>query len=84
MGASGGSLGIARAQTHLRQILVTLDMPTLSHPERIISNAEQDLSRDGKLTKESTRCFIQELLAALVSLVETHRAAAGVGVKEAA
>ena len=84
MGASGGSLGIARAQTNLRQILETLDMPTLSHPERIISNAEQDLSRDGKLTNESTRCFILELLAALVSLVETHRAAAGVGVKEAA
>src|ERR1700752_872348 len=39
MGASLGALGTARAQHHLRQILVTLNMFAINQPEVMIGNA---------------------------------------------
>ena len=69
MGASTGSLGTARAQYHLRQILVTLDMPVVNQPEVMIGNAAQHFDQDGRLTDEATRQDIQKLLAALARLV---------------
>ena len=71
MGASTGSLGTARAQYHLRQILVTLDMPTVNQPEVMIGNAAQRFDPDGRLTDEPTRRFIQKLLGALVQLAKS-------------
>jgi chromate reductase len=68
MGASPGSLGTARAQYHLRQILVAFDMPVVSQPEVMIGQAAQRFDRDGNLTDESTRKHIQDLLVALVKL----------------
>ncbi len=68
MGASTGNLGSARAQYHLRQILVTLEMPTVNQPEVMICNAAQGFEPDGRLTDAPTRENIQALLAALVRL----------------
>jgi chromate reductase len=73
MGASTGSLGTARAQYHLRQILVTLDMPVVNQPEVMIGNAAQRFDQNGRLTDEPTRQFIQKLLGALVQLVKISR-----------
>lgn len=70
MGASVGSLGTARAQYHLRQILVTLNMPTVNQPEVMIGNAAQRFDQAGWLTDEPTRQLIQKLLVALVQLVK--------------
>src|ERR1700720_4818425 len=39
MGASGGPQGTSRAQYHLRQILVTLNLFTLNQPEVMIADA---------------------------------------------
>jgi len=69
MGASVGNLGTARAQYHLRQILVTLDMPVVNQPEVMIGNAAQRFDQDGRLSDEPTRKIIQKLLLALVQLV---------------
>ncbi len=55
MGASPGNLGTARAQYHLRQILVAFNMLVVSQPEVMIGQARQRFDRDGKLTDESTR-----------------------------
>jgi len=74
MGASTGSPGTARAQYHLRQILVTLDMPTVNQPEVMIGNAAQRFCPDGRLTDESTRQSIQTLLEALVQLARSNPA----------
>jgi len=74
MGASTGSLGTARAQYHLRQILVTLDMPTVNQPEVMIGNAAQRFDADGRLTDEPARQFIQKLLGALVQLAKSSPA----------
>ncbi|MDP3030581.1 MAG: NAD(P)H-dependent oxidoreductase [Rhodocyclaceae bacterium] len=73
MGASAGSLGTARAQYHLRQILVALNMPVVNQPEVMIGNAAQRVGLDGKLTDETTRKFIRELLVALVKLATISR-----------
>ncbi|UCV05152.1 NADPH-dependent FMN reductase [Dechloromonas denitrificans] len=74
MGVSIGSLGTARAQYHLRQILVALNMPTVNQPEVMIGNAERRFTEDGKLTDEPTRKQIQKLLLALTALVKSGRA----------
>jgi len=68
MGASIGALGTARAQYHLRQILVALDIPVVNRPEVMISNAAQCFDAGGKLIHEPTRKLIQKLLAALAEL----------------
>jgi chromate reductase len=74
MGASPGSLGTARAQYHLRQILVAFDMPVVSQPEVMIGNAAQRFDPDGRLTDAPTREHIQKLLAALVRLARINSA----------
>ena len=68
MGASVGSFGTARAQYHLRQILVALNMPVVNQPEVMISNAAKVLNQNEKLIDEPTRQFIQKLLGALLQL----------------
>lgn len=65
MGASPGSLGSARAQYHLRQCFVTLDMYQLNKPEVLIGGAPHKFDAAGNLTDEQTRKSIQDLLAAL-------------------
>ena len=70
MGASAGGFGTARAQYHLRQILVALNMPVVNQPEVMIGNAAQRFEQDGKLSDEPTRQFIQKLLGALVQLAK--------------
>ena len=66
MGASIGATGTARAQYHLRQVLVFLNMPTLNRPEVMISNAPHGFDEHGALTDESTKEHIRKLLHALV------------------
>jgi len=73
MGASIGALGTSRAQYHLRQILVTLDMPVVNRPEVMISNAAQCFDAGGKLIHEPTRKLIQQLLKALAKLANEAR-----------
>lgn len=74
MGASIGNLGTARAQYHLRQVLVTLNMPVVNQPEVMIGNAALRFDDDGKLSDEPTRQHIQKLLHALVQLAKLNQA----------
>jgi chromate reductase len=66
MGASVGALGTARAQYHLRQVMVFLDMFAVNQPEVMIANASQRFDSEGNLTDEATREFIRRLLQSLV------------------
>jgi chromate reductase, NAD(P)H dehydrogenase (quinone) len=54
MGASPGTLGTARAQYHLRQILLFLNMFPINQPEVMIANAAARFDKDGNLTDETT------------------------------
>jgi chromate reductase, NAD(P)H dehydrogenase (quinone) len=67
MGASVGALGTARAQYHLRQVMVFLNMFPVNQPEVMIGNASQRFDADGNLTDEKTREFIGKLLQSLVA-----------------
>lgn len=73
MGASPGNLGTARAQYHLRQILVALNMPVLNRPEVMIANAAQRFDEGGELNDAPTRERIRKLVAALVSFARQLR-----------
>jgi chromate reductase len=66
MGASMGVLGSARAQYHLRQVFVFLNVHPLNQPEVLIANAAQKFDADGNLTDAKTKEMITRLLIALV------------------
>ncbi len=66
MGASVGTLGTARAQYHLRQSFVFLNMYPVNQPEVMISNAAKRFDAEGNLTDETARKLIQQLLERLV------------------
>jgi chromate reductase len=66
MGASIGMLGTARAQYHLRQSLVFLNMHPLNQPEVMVPLAHEKIDQNGRLTDQKTREKIKELLEALI------------------
>jgi len=68
MGASPGMFGTARAQYHLRQCFVFLDMYTLNKPEVMVALAGQRCDADGNLTDEKSRQVVASLVAALAAL----------------
>jgi chromate reductase, NAD(P)H dehydrogenase (quinone) len=66
MGASPGMMGTARAQYHLRQVFVFLNMLPLNRPEVMIAQADDRFDGQGNLTDENTRKHIRKLVEALV------------------
>ena len=67
MSASAGMLGGARAQYHLRQVLVSLNMHAVNRPEVIVAFVEEKIDEKGNLTDEKTRKIIRQLLENLVA-----------------
>jgi len=67
MGASIGAIGTARAQYHLRQMMVFLNMFPINRPEVMISNCPKGFDEQGNLTDEKTRDLIRQLLENLVN-----------------
>jgi len=67
MGASIGGIATARAQYHLRQMMVFLNMFPVNQPEVMIGNAGEKFDEQGNLTDEATREFIRQLLVNLVA-----------------
>ena len=70
MGASIGTLGTARAQYHLRQVFVALDVHVINQPEVMVANAAEKFDAAGVLTDGATRTQIRELLECLVGWTE--------------
>ncbi len=67
MGASVGKFGTARAQYHLRQVFVFLNVLPVNQPEVMIGNVPEHFDADGNLVNEETKKLIRQLLANLVS-----------------
>jgi len=67
MSASTGMFGGARAQYHLRQSFVYLNMHPVNKPEVMLPLAAQNVNAEGKLTNEQTRTVIRQLIDALVA-----------------
>jgi chromate reductase len=70
MSASTGMLGGARAQYHLRQTFVFLNAHPLNRPEVIIPYASEKIDGKGRVTDETARRKIEELLEALIAWTE--------------
>ena len=66
MGASVGTIGTARAQYHLRQMMVFLNMFPVNQPEVMIGNAAERFDAEGNLTHDATKDIIRKLLQNLV------------------
>jgi chromate reductase len=60
--ASIGMLGGARAQYHLRQIFVFLNMYPINRPEVIVPFAQDKFDANGKLLDDNTKKFLEQLL----------------------
>lgn len=67
MGASTGIMGSVRAQSHLRDIFVYLNMHPVNLPQVLIGNAAEKFDTQGNLTDEHSRQKISELLTALIN-----------------
>ena len=65
MGASVGTIGTARAQYHLRQVFVFLNMFPINQPEVMISNAGERFDAQGNLKDETTKKLMRQLLQSL-------------------
>ena len=67
MSASTGRFGGARAQYHLRQSFIFLNMHPVNRPEVMLSDAIHNVDANGNVTNEQTRQLIRQLLEALAA-----------------
>jgi chromate reductase, NAD(P)H dehydrogenase (quinone) len=82
MGASTGMLGTARAQYHLRQTFVFLNMHPINRPEVFVSYAQEKFDENGKLKDEKTQQQIAKQLENLVSWTMKLRKESGDSAKK--
>jgi chromate reductase, NAD(P)H dehydrogenase (quinone) len=75
MGASPSQIGTARAQHYLRQILGHVHARVLPPPELLLARAHERFDKDLKLTDESTRKVLRELLVRFSHWIERERRA---------
>jgi chromate reductase len=68
IGASLGVFGAVRAQYHLRQTFVNLNILTVNQPEVMIGSAHERFDEEGNLNDETTKKLIRELLQNLINL----------------
>src|SRR5205823_4895619 len=62
VGASGGMGGTMRAQYHLRQMAVFLDMHVMNKPEVFVRTAGEKIDASGVLTDAATKKVLKEHL----------------------
>ena len=73
-GVSGGAAGTARAQAHLRGVLVGLDAYAVNQPQVMIGAGHTKFDADGKFVDQAGRDFIKQHLEALVKLAKQLKA----------
>jgi chromate reductase len=73
--ASQGALGGARAQYHLRQMMVFLEAPVFNRPEIMIAAAKGKFDEAaGQISDEPTRGLIKQQLAAFAQFIRQSKA----------
>lgn len=70
MSASGGPMGGARMQYHMRQIMVFLNARVFNTPEVFVSTVQTKVSDKGELNDEATKDIIRKQLSAFQLFVE--------------
>ncbi len=71
--ASGGPVGGARMQYHLRTSMVSVEALVLNKPEIFVGTAKTKFDEGLTLTDENTVKFVKQQLAAFVTLIRTVR-----------
>jgi chromate reductase len=72
MTLSPGAIGGFGANHHLRQSLVSLNVPTMQQPEAYIGNAGSIFDENGNLANDSVREFAAKFIRAFAAWVETN------------
>lgn len=67
-----GNLGAFGSNHHLRQSLVSLNMPTMQQPEAYISGASKLFDNEGGFINDSTAEFIKKFLFAFYKWVSSN------------
>jgi chromate reductase, NAD(P)H dehydrogenase (quinone) len=75
MGASPSQIGTARAQLHLRQLLGHVRARVLPPPELLVARAHERFDKNLRLTDESTRKVLGDLLLRFSRWIARERAA---------
>ena len=75
MGASPSQVGTARAQLHLRQILSHVQARVLPPPELLVARAHERFDAERRLTDESTRRVLADLLRRFAHWIARERSA---------
>ena len=73
LGVSPGAMGTALSQQHLRNVLVSVDMPTLTQPEVFRVAKEGLFDSDGNIGADS-RKFLQAWMDRYIAWVKKHTA----------
>ena len=77
MGASPSQVGTARAQLHLRQVLAHIQARVLPPPELLVARAHERFDAELRLTDETTRRVMADLLRRFAGWIVRERASAG-------
>ena len=72
IGASGGAIGTAAAQQHLRSILAYLNVVLMGQPEAYIQFKQGLVDDQHNVTDESVRKFLQTYVDAFAAWVERY------------
>lgn len=73
IGMSPGAIGTALAQQHLRNILATLDMPTLCQPEMFLQFKDGFFDESGNVSASSSK-FIKGWIDRTIVWMKTNKA----------
>ncbi|MFA4993959.1 MAG: NAD(P)H-dependent oxidoreductase [Bdellovibrionales bacterium] len=71
IGVSPGAVGTAVAQQHLRNILVTINMPTLAAPEAFIQATDALFDASGNIG-EGSKKFLEKWMSAYVAWIKKN------------
>lgn len=75
MGASMGFAGTARAQYHLRQSGVYLNLHFMNQPEVFVTVAQEKFDEQGNIKDDRTRESVRKFLAAFAGFVKSQQPA---------
>jgi chromate reductase len=73
VGSSTGAIGSAVAQSHLRSVLVTLDVTLLGLPEVYFQFKPEAIDADGKVADDGARKLLQTYIDRFDAWVTAHR-----------
>jgi chromate reductase len=77
MGASPSQVGTARAQLHLRQVLAHIQARVLPPPELLVARAHERFDPELRLTDETTRRIMADLLRRFAGWIAREGGKAG-------